>query len=468
MSSSLKLLESLLDPNRYILFLKTIHKLRDKVPEVEDWLAFFNNDVIEFERTFEQIARSLLARKQEVLYPPQVIPIPCYPFTKRPMIQWLELQAREPTDEPVIDIRYYCARLGNLINVAFLTKRFIVIDVDTKNEELRRIADVETRRGLHIIRFLDKYQAVKIKLILRLGDRTYKEEGFKVVLYSGVEKTRPDETPVADIRSGPFFYVMYPVQTRYLVFEQTPQGRKVTVKAYKLISNVAYNAFKSADLEPIRASLNEIEQLIQKVVEIMLPNVKIERIELEPYENVPFQELNLSEGTGVPKRESKYNQNPRSLPGLLTFEQFKAIIERHKEIAPVCLYKCLFESLPRGVKFFHGQFLRAILPYFVKLDEEELKKVIEDWCIRNADKKSDWTRVKYYWLYFTGKLNIDGKVYRVASHLIPNSDSFTTFEQLGYCERCILKSQCLGKNPRERFKLILHHVEQIIIRELGL
>jgi len=438
---NIKFLEQLLDSKIYISFLKNLVNLQHTVPEVSDWLSWYNNDKDRLAEILEKIAKILLDKHYEVVYPIEMIIVPAFPFSKRPMISWSTLQNKSFDDYEVNQIKYYCSKLGNLINTLFICKNFVVIDIDAKVEKIRNLADVETRRGFHIIRYIPNYEAIEFNL----GNI----QGTKIVL------TR--DNIQLDIRSGKSFIVMYPLQARYLEFS----NGLINVRSYKILSKEAFYAFKSGDITPLKATIDEVRELIQEVLERLGFDEEAKKIQLRPIERQEVTQLHDSE-KGVPRKLSRYNVNFYHKIPTLRFDEFKRFVEEKKDILPVCLVKSLLENIPKGVRFFHGQFLRAILPHFVYIDDEELKKILDDWISRVGVRPSDYTRSKYLWHYFTGKLKIDDVEVKAPPFMRIPSETWTTFQTMGYCDKCPLRLSCLTLDEKGRKRLIVEYVEKIL------
>ena len=447
---SFEFLETLLNRKNYIKFLRSLPFQKVKrdnneeflFPEIEEWLTWFNNDSHELSKVLEEIAEKLLDKHYEVIYPIESIIIPRYPFSKKPMISWQEFQFKPFTDYQVNKLKYICSRLGNLINTYYIPRHLIVIDFDKKIDVARKYADVETRRGFHIIRYIEKYEAIETKI----GETS----GFRVGLQIGDIHI--------DIISGNLYLVSHPLQSRYLEFD----GKKVNVRNFKLLSKEAYYCFKSGDWTPLKASVQEIEELIKTILKELNANEIVDKIQLKPHEKIEITTTDVSASSGIPKKESRYNQNPSLKISTLIYNEFKEKLRKYINYLPICLKKALFETVPEGTRFFHGQFLRAILPYFVYLDDQTIYDVINDCFSRWGKKRSDYTKIKYYWLYFTGKLKVDDKVIRTASNLKLRSEVWSCFYSLGYCNECILRDRCLKLSNSERKKLIIDYIRKIL------
>jgi len=449
---AISLLESLLKPDSYINFIRTLHRLRHRVPEYQDIVDNLGGDVSKVERVLEEIAKKLLQKHSPVLYPQQVSPIPIFPFSKIPMCEWTPIQTGSLDPKLAVRLKYLCSRLGNLINVAFPLRGFILIDVDEKVSSIRKIADVETRRGFHIIRYVPNCEGVKLDVEFRIDNETRSISSMFIRIGN------------VDYKSSQLYYAMYPLQARYIEVSRTPSGVNVSVKSYKLISDIAFFAFRSGDIEPIIASPSEVAELFKTVIELANPRVKIVKVEAKPIEKIELNVQVLGEGSGTPKKESFYNRNVKIMCGSMTYKEFKEKLQQHINLLPTCVRKTMFEVIPDGYKFFHGCFMRFLVPVFVTLDRDNLREVIEDWVERNAKRKSDITRVKYYWLYFTGKLDLFGSEVRTPVYSRFIRDAFEAFAGLGYCNSCVLREMCVGKNPGERLKIIVEYLR----RTLGL
>lgn len=435
-------LYQLLNPKNYISFIRSLPFQEDKIPDVSDWLQWYGNDKEKLSSILEKITYILMEKHYEVLYPIEMIVIPRYPFTKIPMIAWGKFQTVSFEDYEVNKLKYVCSRLGNLINASFITRNFIVIDIDCKSREVRNLADIETRRGFHIIRFLPNYECVEIRYNTTSGEVV----GFKVSIVK-------DDIHI-DIYSGKNYLESHPLQSRYLEYI----NGTINVRSYKIISEIAYNSFKTADITPLIAKPSDVEDIIKHLLKVFGLEKEANSLKIIPLEKQPVIDNKITNGVGIPKKTSSYNIYYYSKVSSLNYSEFKKIVEKYKHLFPTCLVKSLFDNIPKGLRFFHGQFLRALLPHFVYINEEGLKEILNDWYSRCCKTKSDLTKAKYLWLYYTGKLNIESEIIRVASFLKIPEETWSTFQSLGYCNSCILKETCLKQDLKNRKKFIINYI----------
>jgi len=440
-------LEDLLNPQQYFSFLKSLIKHRDRIEDVNTWLEWYKGDENKLQNILERIGKILMEKHYEVLYPIELIPVPRYPFTKRPIIAWSELQDKPFSDFEVNKLKYICGKLGNLINAGFITRHIIVIDVEHKDSFLRKIADVETRRGFHIIRYLDKYECVE----LRVGESSKEVSGLKISFVKN--------SIHIDVFSGKYYLASHPLQSRWLEYD----GKVINVRSYKIVSNEAYYSFRSADFTPLKASPSEIEDLLKTILKQYGFDYEARTLKVIPLEKTPTVSGNLDTGAGTPKKESHYNTKFYSKLSPFNYNEFKEMLLKVSNLLPTCLKNALFSNIPKGVRFFHGCLLRCIVPHFVFLDDKNLQALINDWYSRCGRTKSDLTRAKYLWIYYTGKLTIDNVKVRAPSFMNVPSEAWSTFMTLGYCNNCLIKDTCLTLKPRERKKMLIKYIEDLIV-----
>lgn len=425
----------LLSFDSLLSFYSGIAKGSYPVREREEWLKWFNGNEGRLEKVLTTICRILYSSNKEVIYPLEFIVVPRYPFSKTPMIQWSKLQDKTPTDYTVNNIKYYCSRLGKLINTAVITRNIVVVDIDGKPEELKKYADVETRRGFHIVRFIPGYEALKVN------------NTTKMVFYSN--------KLTIEVMSGRFYLWSYPLQSRYLVFD----GRRVNVYSYKVLSRQLQNALASGDIEPIKTSPEEFKELLSAVLSEVGLEGYARKLEVKPCEKI---ETKVEGCTRVNPKLSRFNVNPVYTFGAYSYHEFKELLSKRLNMLPTCFKIALYGSPVKGSRYFHLRLLLAVLPFFIVLNEENIDMLVEDFSSRTESKPSEVREWIYYTKYFTGKIKVDGKEIHTASRLGVPQEAWTFFETAGYCGKCPISALCCKLEYGKRRRNIVEYLNSII------
>jgi len=436
------LFESLLSKDGYIKFLEDIARGVYPVQERDDWLSWVGGDVEKLVKILRYIGEVLYQKHYTVCYPIEMIVVPRYPFTKQPMVRWSDLKVLNSSDTEVTRLKKYASQLGNLINVGFLLRNFLLIDIDSKPEEIRKLVDVETRRGFHIIRYMPNYPALEFKY--RNNSPNYKVSlncnGIKI-----------------DIITSSNFLGSHPLQSRYLEY-----NGKINVRAYTFRSKEAEIAFRSADLTLLKISANDAIELIYTVLKELGCSDLCKNLEIKPVE----KETVTIEVNSVKEKESRFNRAPIMLAGALSYRRFKEILYKHIEEVPVCLRYALFGNISKGHRWYHLRLLIAVVPYFVLLDSRELSQLIDDFVQRTNSTRGDARKWIYDSKYFSGKAEVNESRVIVPSRFGVPADAWTEFETLGYCRECFLRNECLKLSGSERRRLIVRTISVILEREL--
>ena len=431
-------LKNLLNFENYLRLLDDIADGRVDVPEYGEWLEWFGGDKEKLKKVFREIARKLKDRNHDIIYPLETIVVPRYPFSKKPMIGWHELQDRDFKDSLVNEIKYYSSRLGKLINTAVIMKHFILIDIDKKIAELRKIADVETRRGYHIIRYIPDYEAIRIN------------DAYSYTINVGSFNI--------EIKSGKGFLWSYPPQSRYLEY----RNGVVNVRVYKILSKDLRYAIGSGDLSLIKARVDDIPEILRQVLEPLGLGEYVKRLS---FKGVEKQESVQASVPKVNPKESRFNALPMMLVGFLDYEEFKKALAKHLKALPVCLREALFGFPQEGSRYFHLRLLLAVAPFFVVLNEKNLRALVEDYASRTAKRPSEVREWAYYAKYFTGKAVVNDETIHVASRLGVPEEAWSYFETSGYCDKCPLKPICLGKPSSLKRKAIVEYIVHLLGEE---
>ncbi len=433
-------LEELLNNKRYIQFLKDIAGGKYFVKEIEDLKEELNLDSKRLEKVLTVIGKRLLQKHYTVLYPVEMIVIPRYPFSKRPLIEWKPLQMKDYGDAGVTKIKEITGRLGNLINCGFLLRNFVLIDVDSSNIPAKVEFDIKTRRGYHKLFYIPKYKIVE----------------FTLDNVRGVHiKIKCNDVEI-ELMSGSGQLGSHPLQSRYLEIS----NGKVNVRSYKILSKRAEYSFRSADLTPLESSIDDVRAFLEELLRKLGCEEKLRQLELVPKE----EEEISTDITNVNPRESRFNVNRLTIVGGLSYGEFKKILEPKQSLLPVCFKKALYDNIDKGHRYFHLRLLVAILPYFVALDEKNIEELVSDFAERTNSTRGEIREWVYHSKYFTGKMKLDEKELHVPSKLGVPSEAWSDFRELGYCSVFPFRESCSRLEGSKRRRLIVEYIENLMGR----
>ena len=431
-------LKQLLNPSKYIQFLYDIVDGKYPVNEALEWIDWFNGNRDELKKVLATIAKILFKKHYTVLYPIEMIVVPRYPFTKQPMVGWKELQGKDFGDQKVNELKEACSKLGNLINVGFLLRNFVLVDIDSKDIGKSIEVDIETRRGYHKIFYIDGFPAVKMKL--------GKNVGFKLSINClGVK---------VDIISGSSFLGSHPLQSRYLEYKD----EKINVRSYKIVSKDADIAFRSADLTLLKATVDDVKDYISRLMKALGCEGYCKQIELQGVE----KEEEVKELPDVNPKLSRFNVNPVKVLPSFDYKEFKDMLKDKLSILPTCLRIALFGTIEKGHRWFHLRLLTAVLPFFVSMDKLNIEAMVNDFASRTNSTRSDVRKWLYDIKYFTGRLILDNQEIIVPSKLGVPAEAWSDFETLGYCDNCPLAPSCRRLKGSMKRRLIVAYIAKIL------
>lgn len=427
--------EELLSLEGVVKFYREIARGKHPVKEREEWLEWFKGNVSRLEKVLTTLARILYKNNKEILYPLEFIVVPRYPFSKATMYSWSKLQGKTYKDYEVNRLKYYCSRLGKLVNVGVLMKNLVLIDIDGKPEELRKYADVETRRGFHIIRYVGPYEALRVN------------KTTKFVFHS-------KEVNI-EVMSGHFYLWSYPLQSRWLEYE----NGKVNVYSYKVLSRDLNMALSSGDVDPIKTTPDEFKELLTDILSEIGLGGYAKNLEVSGVEKL---ETEVSGSVNVNPKLSKFNVNPLGALGMFGYEEFKNALSKCLNVLPYCFKMALYGSPVKGSRYFHLRLLLAVLPYFVLLNEDNIRKLVEDFSIRTYSKPSEIREWMYHAKYFTGKIGFGDEQLHVPSKFGVPTEAWSFFETAGYCSQCPLGPSCTKLDYSKRRRHIVEYLDLII------
>jgi len=431
-------LRHLLDKESYLKFLEDLAYGKYPVYEVEDWVNWFGGNRRKLAGILRSIGRILLKNHRTVLYPLDIVPVPRYPFTKQPMIKWSDLQKKDPNDQEVLELKELCARLGNLINVGFVLRRFVLIDIDGKPDKIRPYVHIETKRGYHILLYTPKHECLGFSLGGAVSDKL-------VVKCNNIS---------VEIMSGPRFLGSYPLQSRYLEFT----NGKVNVRSYKIIQTDVDYAFRSADLTLLERSIDEVRDTIELILCELGCQDLAERIKIEELD--PNKVLSSTDTVSAPA--SRFNASAINLLGGMSYSEFKDVLSRFYDLLPRCFRHALFGEISKGHRWYHLRLLISVIPYFVALDNHNLEEMLNDFAARTKSSRGDLRKWLYDTKYFAGKTSLEDKEILVPSKLGIPEEAWQDFEFLGHCQYCPLRDRCLGRKGSERRRQIVKYIETLI------
>jgi len=448
----------------YIKLLTYIAEGRIDIPERYDWLEKLRqisenpeHELVQGLRTVGRIIhRQYEKKKRLILYPLEIIVIPLFPLSKRPIINWGDYQTKSFYDQEVNKLKEILGELSILLNSAFITRHFVVIDFDFPDEAtkevsdaskvLRKIMDLETRRGFKKYFYISKYEAIKLKY--------FKQEGYKIVL----------PTPVAniEIKSGNTFLDMYPLQARYLLIRREGSDIVFSVKKYRVLSRELDIMLTSLDVERISYKIDDVKHFLA----VLLRELGYEKYAKSIEENLLLLGEERQSVTSVqlskPSKVSKFNIYKLAVVPELTYSEFIKKLRDNESKLPNCVKTAFLGTVPKGVRYYFLRFAIAVLPFFVLLTEDELQKVAEDFATRfNLSKPK-----LYYYEYFTGKLDFEDGNEKLTI-FIPSKfgvppETWTLFRELGICKGCPLEASC----SKSRMKIVKYLLDQVLaVRE---
>lgn len=402
------------------------------VPEYVDLYIMLNKDIKKLRYLFKIIYKELLRKYYKVVYPLDMIVIPRYPFTKKPMISWYGLQKLEPYDPQVVRIKKKCSILGNLINTGFILKGYVLIDIDCDKgnvpNEVKGLAQIETKGGYHIL--------FKLKEGIGLRFKQGKMESFKKVFrVSGGQ---------IEVMSGVWYLGSHPLQSRYIDIEE---GR-ISVKSYKILKKPIYNAFKVGDLTILKSDLEDVIETLKVLLEAFGSKEQLSKLEIRLVNSIEeFKELSVNVDVGG----SRFNANPKTVLGGLSIKEFKEVLKNKLGMLPKCFREALFGYPPEGTRWFHLRLLVAILPFFVRFTDSEVEELANDFQERVGKRPSELREWVYTIKYYTG---ITGGLRTPSRYGLP-VEAWDTFIALGHCNECPLREKCSKLPPsRRRYEII--------------
>ena len=430
-------LKELLDPGKYIGLLRRMARGLVPVPDVDDWLEWVGGDAGRLEKILVTIGKKLLERHRSVIYPVEMIVVPRYPFTKQPMIQWGILRTGGYGDYDVNTVKDITGRLGTLVNAAFIGRNFVLVDIDTEEIPSEIEVDVATRRGYHKIFYIKDYPAIEFKIG---GNPSTKTK----LNCNGVD---------IEILSGSLYLISHPLQSRYLEYA----NGKFNVRRYKFTSKTAEIAFRSADITPIQARVEDVKDYITTLLKALGCENTANRLELRGLDKEEY----LSELPEVKAKESRFNREALSTVGTLTYQELKALLETRATRLPVCIKEAMFGTIEKGHRWYHLRLLLAVLPHLVYIDKDTLDALVSDFAHRTGSTRGDIRKWLYDSKYFTGKMTIDGQEVLVPSRLGVPHEAWSDFEALGYCEKCPLREQCKNRTGAARRRVIVRYLTEL-------
>lgn len=409
------------------------------IPEYEELYLMLGKDIRKIRYLFKVIYRELIKKYYKVVYPLDMVVIPRYPFTKRPLISWYGLQKLEPYDPQVVRIKKKCSLLGNLINVGFLLRGYVLIDIDYDKEkvpnEVKRLAHIETKEGYHIL--------FKLKEGIGLRFRHGNIESFKKVFrVSGGQ---------IEVMSGVWYLGSHPLQSRYLLIDE---GR-LSVKSYKILKKPIYNAFKVGDLTIFKSDLGEVIETLKVLLEAFESKEQLSKLELRLVKSIEeVKDLSVNIDVGV----SRFNVSPKTVLGGLPIKEFKEILKGREGVLPKCFKEALFGYPPEGTRWFHLRLLVATLPFFVRLSDSEVEELARDFQERVGKRPSELREWVYTIKYYTG---ITGGLRTPSRYGLP-IEAWDTFIALGYCNECPLRERCTKLPPSKRRYEIISYLMSLL------
>ncbi|RLF40267.1 MAG: hypothetical protein DRN12_05755 [Thermoplasmata archaeon] len=424
-------LENILtNPEEYIV---KEFRSKKRAKDFDEIIEKYGLDEEKVEEDLREMMRILKKKNITFTYPLELIVIPAYKFTKKPLIRWEELQEKLPNDREVIHYRYICGKLGYLINTLFLLRNFVVIDLDFNSIEDKekykknvfKMFDVETKRGFHKYFYFDQYVAV----------------GFK---YKGIKKLNfwttihiPEINAKIDVRSSPRLLVIYPEQSHYIIFEDNI----LKAKKYRCISHECRCMIFSSDIYLLKSSVDSIKDFIISLIKMFNENLakSIENnLELKPLEIDEYRQVlsHVQESSNV---KDDYN-SVIPITGNLTYNEFKNILQMIHNRLPPCIKVAFLENVKTGYCYAFARLSCTIIPFFVHVDDNELEKIAEDFHKRYESFRSP---KKYYWNYFMFSIKPDGNLEGYPTRFGISDDVYLQIHQYVNCNNCEYNDQCI-------------------------
>jgi len=427
-------LEKLLEKEEYFSLVRKMARGEVAVEEIEDLLPYVDGNRKKLEDILVALAKKLMEINRPIIYPVELIIVPRFPFSKRPLIEWGSFKVKDFKDSEVNKVKDISSRLGYLINTGFIAKHFVLIDVDSKNVPKSLEFDTETARGFHKLFYLPKFPAVEVRIG---GQPSFK---YKIMC---------SNIPV-EIMSGSNYLISNPLQSRYIQVE----NGKFNVRRYRIISKRADYAFSSADLTPLISTVDDIKDFLCRLLSELGCSGYCRELELKPLEK---EEITLSIDNKDPK-SSKFNSNPLPVIGTLSYEEFKNLLGNKLPLLPACLRHALFDNLHEGERYCFARLLVVLVPFFVQVDDRNLETMAKEFAERSGFRK---VRM-YYWKYFSGLIQIDESVVRAPSKLGVPEECWGLFETSGYCNSCPLRESCKNRSGSEKRRLIVSYIEELL------
>ena len=401
------------------------------------------------DKEIDILFKSLKKVRRNVGFALEVIPIPFYKFTKRPLIKWSDVQKLDSNNIQTLKLRHVCSRLGNLLNYAYVLHNFVVIDIDIvypkveklsdyikirkfiqekKREILEKcgnIFDIETRRGFQKIFYLKNGYALAT---------LYKRSDSKAIVF-WTNINLPESFCKLEIRTGGRFLAIYPEASHYLDVE----NGKLVAKKWKVISNSARQFVYANIVDTLEASVDEIRDFILKVLECLDINVYKSLSKVLEFKAVNKEEyFNYIEKFKLPEKNNN-SKNINYTIATLDFKEFISILRRIKNKLPNCVYKIFFEGVKSGYCYFMGRLLCTFLFKLVKPTVENVEEVSNYFVDLFESFKKPRT---YYYYYYCFSLcpNLYNIGYPTTFNI--GQDVYEVVREYSKCDECKYRDVC--------------------------
>lgn len=378
------------------------------------------------EATVRTVAKGLWDRWGEVIYPVTLKPVPRYPLSKVPIIEWSELQELDWSSEYVAEVKYICSKLGTLINCGFVLDRWTLIDVEVTDPELRAklrtsgLFDVETRRGFHKYFHHPDYIAVA----LRWGSGG---EDAKLVLDLETSGIR------IEVKSGWKYLGTYPPQSTYIQLSVNGGRPKVCVHRYDVLSKEMRIMVESGDTDLLVIKrVDDVVDFLVRLLEVIGRDDVAKNLE----KNVKARFLDADQYRSLkPKLPTGDRDCPVCVFGSLTYSEFKRLLSQCIEYLPPCIVKTFLEKVPYGYRYAACRLACVVAPALCHLDDSNFREMMEDF----ADRCNFAGVREYYWYYFTGEGPFGT---RVATATKLDEAAYNLLRDLAKCDKCPYREEC--------------------------
>ena len=447
--------------------------------EFQDLIDGFKLDKEFVRNELLTICKIMIKKYRRFAYPLEIIPIPCYKFTKRPLIKWEEVQDLDPNDRKAIELRYVCSILGNYINVLIPLRHMVHIDLDFESveqkeriknkfeDQFQEFFDVETRRGFHKFFYIPDYYAVGFawKIYVKKPDDTVEEKLSQWKFWQTIHL--PSVGAKLDIRSSPKFLAIYPEQSHYLIYD----GKELRAFKYRCISGDCAKFVLVADISSIKASVEEVKDFILKVIKRLEPNLyeKVRKdLVLKGFTKEEFEDVYKQIQHTKPKKfDSLEEVEYIPIIGNLSYKQFKQVLDAIKFKLPRCVQITFFEKIPKGFCYAFARLACTIIPFFVHVDRKELEEIVIDFYERAESFKTPKT---YYWEYFMFGIPPEADKIGFPSPYGIGCEVFEIIKEHARCDECSWNYQCYYYNKCinrvEQGLKVREIIAQIIPKEL--